>query len=217
MNPISDLMVLTDFDGTIANFDMAELVLARFAKGEWKIYGEQLERGEIALEECVNRQFSTVSTSRDTIIELLDRTASFRPGFSSLVGYCHSRKIPLIVVSAGLDFVIKHFMELKGWDELEVYAAKATIKKNSIDLTFPRLIEKGSINFKDDIVMHYRNLGKRVAYIGDGLSDYHAIEVADLAFVVKGSKVAGHCRDDGINCHEFKDFDEVVMVLNNFG
>jgi len=208
------LVVLSDFDGTIVDVEMSDFILSKFAEGDWKIFDEQLERGEITLEECVQRQFAMVRVPEAVIIKELDKVASFRPNFGKLVDYCSARKIPLVVVSGGLDFVIRHFLELKGWSEsVEVYAGEARYTNGSIKFDFPKLLDRRSANFKDDLVRRYRGKDRAVAYIGDGISDYQAAKNADLSFVVKGSKLARYCRREGIPHMEFVDFQEVVDTL----
>jgi len=208
------LVVLSDFDGTIVDIEMSDFILSKFAEGDWKLYDEQLQKGEITLEECVQRQFAMVKVSEAVIIKELDKVASFRPNFRKLVEYCGARGIPLIVVSGGLDFVIHHFLELKGWSEsVKVYAGKAKYTNGSIKFDFPKLLDKHSSNFKDDLVRHYRKKGKAVAYIGDGISDYQAVKNADLSFVVKGSKLSLYCKREGIPHRDFGDFQKVVEGL----
>jgi 2,3-diketo-5-methylthio-1-phosphopentane phosphatase len=206
---------MSDFDGTISKFDMAELVLTKFAKGDWKIYDRQLERGEITLEECINRQFSTVVASRREIIETLDKAADFRPGFGALVGFCQERRIPIVIVSAGIDFVIEHFAKVNGWQGVKIYAGRTTINGDSIKFDFPPLKEEGSANFKDDLVLRYKRTGRAVVYIGDGLSDFNAVEKADFIFAVAGSRLAKRCEDVGIERVEFNDFKLVVEALKD--
>jgi len=208
------LVVLSDFDGTIVDIEMSDFILSKFAEGDWKTFDEQLERGEITLEECVQRQFAMVRVPEEVIIKELDKVASFRPNFGKLVEYCGARGIPFIVVSGGLDFVIRHFLELKGWSEsVDVYAGKAKYTNGSIKFDFPKLLNKHSVNFKDDLVRHYRRKGKAVAYIGDGISDYQAVKNADLSFVVKESKLAWYCKREDIPHMVFVDFQDVVDTL----
>jgi HAD superfamily phosphoserine phosphatase-like hydrolase len=109
-----DLVVLSDFDGTIVDVEMPDLILSKFAEGDWRVFDDQLARGEITLEECVRRQLSTVRADRSLIIRGLDKSVSFRPGFGDLVVYCASNAISLVVVSGGLGFIIKPFLGSKG-------------------------------------------------------------------------------------------------------
>jgi 2-hydroxy-3-keto-5-methylthiopentenyl-1-phosphate phosphatase len=144
----------------------------------------------------------------------IEQVTSFRPNFKKLLEYCRTREFPLILVSAGLDFVIKHFLELKHWNNLvEVYAPKAECTVNGIKFSYPKLFHKTSVNFKDDLVRCYREQGKKVVYIGDGSADYHAARNADFSFAIKGSKLAELLKRDGTLHKEISGFQEVVETI----
>ncbi len=208
------LAVLCDFDGTITLTDTYEYVLRKFARGDWKIFDEQYERGEITIQECVRRQGLLVETPEMLLVAELERVTGFRPNFDKLIGYCRTNRIPLLVVSAGLDFAIKHLLRLKGWDRLvKLRAAKAQSTPEGIRFTFPRLRDKTSLSIKDDLVKHYKKKGRRVAYVGDGIWDTHALREADLPFVIKGSKLAGLCRQQEIPAREISNFQEMVTAI----
>ena len=208
------LAVLCDFDGTITLTDTYEYVLRKFGQGDWRIFDERYERGEITLQECVRRQGSLVKTPEMLLVAELERVTGFRPNFDKLIRYCRTNRIPLLVVSAGLDFAIKHLLRMKGWDRLvKLYAARAKSTPEGIKFTFPRLRDKTSLSVKDDLVKHYKNKGRRVAYVGDGIWDIHALREADFRFVIKGSKLAGLCRQQNIPAREINDFQEMLTAI----
>jgi len=209
------LVILCDFDGTVVDINTCVFTLDKFAEGEWRIFDEQLERGEITLEQCLQKQFSTVRAPEKKILKELEPATSPRPNFEKLFGYCRAHGVPLVIVSAGMDFVIKHFLQLSGWDKLiEVYAPQAKCTADGIKFTFPKLRDKMSVNFKDDLVRYYKKQGKKVVYIGDGLPDYPSAKSADFAFAIKGSKLAELLKKNRIPCKEIGDFQEVVDILS---
>jgi 2-hydroxy-3-keto-5-methylthiopentenyl-1-phosphate phosphatase len=212
------LTVLSDFDGTIVDIDTAEYVLDKFAHGKWRVYDSQFARGEITLEECIQRQFSLVRTSKKTVLRQIENAVNFRPNFESLVEYCTAHALRLIVVSAGLDFLIEHFLRLKNCLELlKIYTAKSKFTSNGIVLDFPKLRYKDSLSFKDDLVRQFKRQGKQVVYIGDGTGDAEAIRIADFRFAIKDSRLAEMCREEHIACTEIEDFDEVVEAIRSIG
>jgi 2,3-diketo-5-methylthio-1-phosphopentane phosphatase len=208
------LVVLCDFDGTVIDIDTCVFILAKFAETEWKIFDIQFEKGEITLEECLRKQFSLVKVPKTIILEEIERVTSVRPNFEKLIEYCRAHKIPLILVSAGLDFVIEHFLKINNWQGLvEVHAARAKCTVNGIKFSFPRLFDKASVNFKDDLVTYYKKQGKKVIYIGDGFSDFHATKNANYSFAIKDSKLAELLKKEGIPYREISDFQEVVEAI----
>lgn len=208
------LVVLCDFDGTVIDIDTSVFVLTRFAKEDWRIFDEQFEKGEITLEECLEKQFYTVRTTRTRILKEIETVPSVRPSFEKLAQFCKTQRIPLVIVSAGLDFVIKHFVKQKDWNELvKIYAPKARVTSKGIKFTFPKLFDKASVSFKDDLVRYYKKRGKKTVYIGDGFADFNAARNADFSFAIKGSRLAELLRNDGILHEEISDFQEVVEAL----
>lgn len=206
--------VLCDFDGTIVDIDTCVYILEKFAKEDWRIYDEQFEKGEMTLEECLQNQFSTVVVPETRILDEIQIVTKIRIDFAELVKYCKASKLPLVIVSAGLDFVIKHFLELEGWNDfIKVHAPKAICTVNGIKLTFPRLFHNTSISFKDDLVTNYKEQGKKVIYVGDGIADYDATRKSDFPFAVKDSKLARALKKNKIPHTEINDFQKVVETI----
>jgi 2-hydroxy-3-keto-5-methylthiopentenyl-1-phosphate phosphatase len=209
-NPV----ILSDFDGTMTDVDAGELVLERFAFGDWRRYDQDLEGGKITLEECLRGQFAMVRASPGTIADEVAPLVSFRRGVSSLVNYCQEVKIPFFVVSGGLDFLIKKLLKRERiLDRVSLYAPRATATPEGISLHFPRTPGPGQVDFKGRLVDSRKGLGERVCYIGDGLSDFGAIRRAEVRFVVKGSKLASLCAREKVAVKEIADFIDVKAAI----
>ncbi len=204
-------VVLCDFDGTITKLDTAEYALSKFAQGDWKSVERRFEMGEITLEEALKQEFSLVRATKRQILDELDEVVTFRPGFEEFAKYCRSRHFPVMIVSAGLDFVIKHYLRLKGWAGLaEIYMARTRLTEDGIQLIFPKPIDGRSANFKHDLARRFKSQGKRIIYIGDGTGDYAAAREASVFFVVRGSRLEQLCRENRDNCMSMTDFREVT-------
>ena len=208
------LVLLCDFDGTITNLDTALFLLDTFVEDNWRIFDSQYREGKITLEECIQAQYSMFTVPKHLMLKELEKTVSFRSNFRKLIDYCRIQNIPFIVVSAGLDFVINHFLKQKGFaNSIKVHSVKTTITENGIELAFPKLLDRESTNFKDDLVINYKKQGHRVIYIGDGTSDYQAIKQAHFRFSITNSRLAELCRKSRISHQEIDDFQEVIDVL----
>ncbi len=117
----------------------------------------------------MNKQGAMIRAPEMVLVAEMERVIGFRPHFDKLIAYCRTNKIPIGVVSAGIDFVINDLLRMKGWNNLvKVYAAKAATTPNGIRFTFPRLRDKTSLGFKDDMVRFHHSRRRRVVYVGDG-------------------------------------------------
>jgi len=208
-------LIMCDFDETIVNVDTAEFALERFADPSWRWIEEQFESGKITFEESIRNEFAMIKANEHQILEVLDKVVVFRPNFDKLVESCKKKRLPLTIVSAGLEFCIRHFLGRQDWLEfMEIYAQKATYTPNGYALTFPKSLGTGAINFKDDLVRYHKKQGDRVFYIGDGIGDFPAAREADFAFAIKGSKLAEACRTGKVTHREISDFQEVVDAID---
>ena len=209
-----DLVLLCDFDGTITNLDTGFFLLDKFVEGDWRMFDLQYRTGEITLEECIQEQYSMFDVPEHLMLKELEKVVSFRSNFNELIDYCRIQNIPFIIVSAGLDFVINYFLKQKGLaHSIKVHSVKTTITENGVKLAFPKIVDKDSSDFKDDLVRYYKKKGSHVLYIGDGTSDYQAIKNADYRFSIKNSRLAKLCRKNKISHQEIDDFQEVIDAL----
>lgn len=207
--------LLCDFDGTIVTFDTAEFLLDKFVEEDWRIFDTYLERGIITLEECLQKQYILLKASEERMLRAVEKAISFRQNFEELVRYCGLNGIHFIVVSAGLDFVIRRLL---GHTDLgkcvEVYAAETSFTDEGIKLTFPKRYDCTSLDFKEDLVKHYKKQGSRIFYIGDGLTDFNAVRRADFSFAIMDSKLAEFCKREKIPHLEINDFHEVITAIS---
>lgn len=209
-----DFVVLCDFDGTITSFDTADYVLRRYADGDWKQFDRMLDEGKISLEECMVRQFELVHVPEGTIIDELERVATVRPSFSRLVHFCERERISFYIVSAGLDFVIYHYLDKMGLRSfITMHSGSSFFDGHKIVFSFPRLVDPDAKSFKDDLVRSMHGQGRRVVYIGDGLSDLEAARLADVRFAVSGMRLERTLREEGLAFEPFEDFAEVEREL----
>jgi 2,3-diketo-5-methylthio-1-phosphopentane phosphatase len=211
-----ECVVLTDFDGTMITIDTGVFLLDKFAPKSWRIFEQQFERGEMSFEESLAREFGLLKVSQQEMLSALEPAVRFRPSFPKLQEYCTKHQFQLMLISGGLDFCIQHFLGLQGWSNLETYTPKARPTENGIQLSFPNRLEKTSTNMKDDFVIHQMKRGKKVMYVGNGVSDYPSAKIADLVFAIKGSKLAQLCRNGGVACDEISDYQQAVDSIERW-
>jgi 2-hydroxy-3-keto-5-methylthiopentenyl-1-phosphate phosphatase len=213
------IAVLCDFDGTIVDVDIGELVLKKFGEGDWQSLDLKLENKEISLEQCLIDQYAMVKVPRQEIIEMISQEKiSIRPNFVRLVEYCKKSEHEFVVTTGGIDFCIEYIFKINSLDDLilKIHSGKTFSTSQGLLISFPRLSKDWSTNFKEDLVDHYHDLKYLVAYIGDGSSDYEPSRKADLVFSVEKSKLSKMCNESKIRHIDFNDFEEVISGLERW-
>ena len=204
---------LFDFDGTITLRDTSELVLRRYASSEWEIFDAMMDSGEISLEECMKRQFQLVKEGPETILSFLDEQIQIRKGFSEIISKLARTDAEIAIVSAGLDFVIRHQMERLGLDgKIRIICGKTSFDGH-IHFDFPAIENPAAADFKQDAVMKYQQSGHNVFYIGDGSSDYNAARTASHCFAISGSRLENMCRREDIDFMSIQDFLDIEKLI----
>jgi 2-hydroxy-3-keto-5-methylthiopentenyl-1-phosphate phosphatase len=208
--------LLVDFDGTIVNVDTAQVALDCFGDPDWIRIDEALERGELSFEESLKREFAMLRVPEEAIIKEVDCRTVLRPNFDRLVEYCKGRNLPLKVVSGGMDFYIRHFLDRDDWLKfIEIHAPKSKFTGSGYSLVFPKILVSSSTNFKDDLVRHEKEKGTSIFFVGNGFGDFSAAKEADFAFAIKGSRLAELCREKSIPHEEIDDFNQVIDSMNH--
>jgi len=206
------LAVLSDFDGTITVEDVAEVLLARFATGEW----EEIERlnraGVLGTRETMARQFDIVHATREELADCFRREARMDPTVPSFLRFCTSRGIPFEIVSEGLDFYLDELMKMWGLD-VPVRTNRAVFEDGRIRIEYPHADPTCTLcgTCKLDRVFQMRVAGYRVVYVGDGDSDLCPAVEADEVFAK--ARLADLCEAEGIAYHRFRDFADVEREM----
>jgi 2-hydroxy-3-keto-5-methylthiopentenyl-1-phosphate phosphatase len=98
-------------------------------------------------------------------------------------------------------------------ERIGLVAPRVRVTKDGVKFAFPRLVDRSSVSFKDDVVRSNMKKGKRVVYIGDGTTDFNAARIANYPFAVRGSKLARLMSSHDIPHEEFIDFRTVIDAL----
>lgn len=206
--------LLSDFDGTITERDMCIALLEAYADGDWQSLDLAYDEGRISLEECLVGQVAMFASPRETLVEHALQEARVRPGLRELLAFCRGRGVRFAVVSAGLDFYIDAILEREGLAGVErVYIATAS-EGGRMTVRLPLAgyeARVGIRDFKEAVVLDRQAEGFKVAYVGDGSTDFAAARRAD--FVFARAKLLAMCEAEGIPHTPFEDFHQVRLSL----
>jgi 2-hydroxy-3-keto-5-methylthiopentenyl-1-phosphate phosphatase len=216
-------IVVSDFDGTLTAHDLGTKVLERFGSAGWKRFDELFERGQISLSECLREQTALINApSKDEILRYLFPFSEFRPGMETLLAACGRGN--LVVASAGIDFCIRRVFRKAGLSLPHLCCPATESTPRGFRIVMPRTVSLGGSasirlspgeNFKQVLVAGYRNQGRTVVYLGDGVADIAPASIADKVFAIDGSPLATACPKDGIACTTIRTLDPVARYLRS--
>ncbi len=142
-------------------------------------------------------------------------THTLMPGFREFVAYCNRERIPLEILSDGLDYYIAFILERFGIGGIPVRANRLLFTEGSLRAEFP-FEDRGCGrcgNCKRWHIESNRLDGERIVYVGDGYSDRYAIKSADTVFA--RADLANYCDRNEIPYHPFRDFHDVLRILKD--
>ena len=211
MDPIQFFL---DFDGTITKKDVVDLILEHFASSEWRSVEREWVEGKIGSRECLTRQIALAKVTREEL-KKLDDHVEVDPTFFPFLKTVKDLGIPVTIVSDGfkvmIEQVLKHASKnaegLPG--PLPIFSNQLEWHGSSVQARFPEgpVCEHGCANCKPRVIASQRVPGKKIIFVGDGLSDRFAAEASDLTFA-KG-KLLKFCEEKNITHKKYSNFKEI--------
>jgi 2-hydroxy-3-keto-5-methylthiopentenyl-1-phosphate phosphatase len=207
-----EILVQSDFDGTITEEDASFFLLDAFAQGDWRRLFREYKERRISVGEFNTRAFAMVKADKHRLLEALQGNVKVRAGFHELVSCCMGKGLRFVIVSNGLDFYIRAVLKDLRLGDLEVHAAQTSFNPAGVKVRYVgpdgKMINDG---FKEAYMESFLRLGYRVIYIGNGDSDVAPAKHAHRVFAT--GDLLAYSRENDLNCKPFKDFREVVEYL----
>lgn len=207
------MVILCDFDGTVVEQNVADILLSTYAREAWERLRAQFRAGLITLREYSEGGFSSIKESRETLMECVRRNVTLRPHFHELVDFSRQHAIPLTVVSHGMDFYVEAAFQRFGLEGLEYVAVQATFSPTGMRFHYPLTSEtcRQYGNCKCLLLEKHQREGHKVVYIGDGPPDGCPAQKADYVFATR--RLLTICQEKGLPHTEFSDFRDVIRGL----
>lgn len=215
-----NIRLFVDFDGTVTEEDIGDSIFERFLhpdlleKGWHREIIDEWKAGKVSSFECLRRECANTQVTREELDSHLDQY-TLTPGFTETVKYCHSHRIPLTILSDGMDYYIEYLLAKFGISDIEYKANHMFFTNGAIGADFP-YADMGCGrcgNCKRRHMETMRKDGETVVYIGDGYSDRYAIRDADVVFA-RGDLVE-YCKKNGLEYRPFNDFYAILSYLEN--
>ena len=209
------LALVLDFDGTITTRDIGVAVIKNFARPGWEEGLQRWKAGEIGQHQLMEWEFSRLPPGRVTEMrEYALGEADVRPGLADLLELCRSKDVKVEVVSNGMAFYVEAVLEREGFSGLPFVAPMPAFNDGdgpAVEFGDGVVTCERIGLCKCDRVFKLRSEGRKIVFVGDGISDFCVAEEAD--FVIARSSLKEHCEARGIAHSEFRDFDDVRREL----
>ncbi len=208
--------ILCDFDGTISIGDVTDRLLERFGQAGWEELENAWKLGEIGSLACMAGQIALLDATPAELDAAIAEIA-IDPAFPAFVAAALAAKIPLTVVSDGLDRAIHGILARYGLDHLPVVANRlVAATQRSWHLEFPHSSPRcctgsGACKCATGERLAALDGPRRILLIGDGSSDFCLAKRAD--FVFAKHSLAAHCHEHGIAHRVITDFEHALTAL----
>ena len=207
-----------DFDGTIAEADVVDLVLETFADKRWKDIEAQWAKGAIGSRECLSRQMELVRASEQELRQLVSGV-KLDPHFVSFVKKAEELGVLVTIVSDGFDLfieqVLKNNLDTKSGylKALPIFSNRLVKNGHGFKAVFSEteVCSHGCANCKPAVIERLTSRDDNVFFVGDGLSDRFAAETAHMVFA-KG-KLLAYCKEKKLDCIAYDDFGKITQWL----
>lgn len=207
------LAILVDYDGTIAQTDVSDTLLAEFGTPEWEAHAADYDAGRIGSRRLWEWELQQVNTTR----EAWETVAAAQPhdaGFATFARRVIEASIPIEVVSDGLGFFIPAALASIGMGQLPVITAETTFHPDGRPtIAFPNGHPSCFVcgTCKRNRVLAHQAAGRAVVFVGDGESDRYAAGYADLVFAKRA--LVHHCVENDWPFRRWTEFAEVDAWL----
>ncbi|KAI0132081.1 HAD-like domain-containing protein [Xylariales sp. AK1849] len=217
----------TDFDGTITLQDSNDYMTDNLGFGTVlrKKGNEDVLCGRKTFRHSFQEMIDSIDTPFDKCIETLLANVQLDPAFKAFNTWCRENNVPVVVLSGGMQPVIRALLGHLVGEEEEVKGMQ--IVSNDVAAKEGRSInDEGGWNivFHDDSdfghdksleIRPYAALPKRpvMFYAGDGVSDLSAAKETDLLFAKAGRDLVTYCIRENVPYTEFHDFSDIHKVV----
>jgi len=211
-------VVFCDFDGTITQLDVTDQILTQLAHPSWREIEQEWMMGLIGSRECLERQIALVDAPAEELHAVIDAVA-VDTHFAAFCKFARKKRLPLYILSDGFDYVIRRVLKGAGMARQfrsgkNLFASALRVEGRRLAPSFPHSPEPcahGCATCKAALIRRLREGRQPVIFVGDGMSDRFAVELADVVFAKR--HLLAHCRDNGIACHPFETFGDVHATL----
>ncbi|HEX5591241.1 MAG TPA: HAD-IB family phosphatase [Candidatus Limnocylindrales bacterium] len=203
------IAILVDYDGTIAQTDVSDALMAEFVTAEWEAKAAEYDAGLSGSRRLMVWEVGLI-TAPQAALEALAAGQPHDGGFAPFVRRAQAAGIPVEVVSDGFGFFIAPALEALGVRDVAVVTASTTFppgERPRIEFPngHPRCFVCGTC--KRARVRAHQAAGRAVVFVGDGESDRYAAGYADIVFAKHA--LLKLCLENGWPFRRWTEFTEI--------
>jgi HAD superfamily phosphoserine phosphatase-like hydrolase len=208
------LAILVDYDGTIAQTDIAHKILCRFIGQRYAADEAAYQTGLFGSRTLFESQVKLLPGVPDEVVALAE-AQPHHPTFAPFVTRALALGIPVEVVSDGFGFYIEPALRRMGVPAIPVISARTLFDGTHARMEFPNghpdCLVCGTC--KRQRVLAHQAVGRTVVFIGDGESDRYAAAYSDIIFAKRA--LIRMCREKGWPFTPWEDFTEIQAWLES--
>ncbi|KAF8417058.1 putative 3-phosphoserine phosphatase [Tirmania nivea] len=209
-------IVFTDFDGTITLRDSNDFMTDNVGYGEKRRRELNLEvlNGRWNFRDAFKDMLDSIKLPFSECIELLRKNIKLDPGFKTFFDWCQSEGIPVIVLSSGMEPIIRALLKDlvgPGAEKIEIIANRVKIEGGRWEIVYHDDSHFGHDKSLAIKPYNTKPKGQRptLFYCGDGVSDLSAARETDLLFAKHGHDLITYCQREGLPFTVFHTFEDI--------
>lgn len=213
-----DPVIFCDFDGTITMKDNIISIMDKFAPLGWEKIKDDILAQRVSIQQGVKELFALLSSSqKEQIVSFVLEDAEIREGFGEFVQYTREKKIPLYIVSGGIDFFVHPMIEPFGPFD-QVYCNESDFSGEHINILYPHQCDvhcasQGCGCCKPTIIRNKTTEQQTSIVIGDSITDLEAAKLADI--VIARDFLIEKCVELNIPYSPFTNFHDCIRIIEN--
>jgi len=213
-----DYVIVSDFDGTITRED-SNALLAEVRGNEENAQVEiDFINGVISNREAFERHFRAFCISFEEYKDFIKSNINIDPAFYIFLEKVHNLRVSLYILSAGFRQAVETVIGKERLSGIEVFANELS-GEPYITPTFATENPVCSKPYgpcgnckRDCLKIIKQKSGKKILYIGDGITDRCAVDDADILYAK--DYLAEYCDKNRLPYMPYTDFNDVI---NNLG
>ena len=206
------LAILLDYDGTVAQTDVGDMVMAEHVTSDWEPIVAAYDEGRTGSRRTMEAELALLRATED---ELMATAVAqpHDPGVAALTRRAAAAGVPVEIVSDGFAFYIPDAMVALGLEDLPIVAASTTFSGDRARIAFPNGHPSCLVcgTCKRQRVLAHQAAGRAVVFVGDGESDRYAAGYADVVFAKRS--LVRICIEAGWPFQRWTEFGEIDAWL----